>query len=440
MFMDAYRRILALGARAIYNVARASRRQLDFVYSRVPAPARRAVGERLREVGWLNRPPPPQPASLVPGMTLVGYPFGEMGLGEALRSLARSALASDIPTHAYSFDLHIASRQRDRSIASIVRDRLEHTTNVFCVNADLLGETMRGIGAASLAGRYNILRPYWELPRLPARWDDAMERMDEIWAPTRFVRDAYAERFAGPVIDIPVAITVPANPDVDRRAFGLPSDTFLFLFAFDLGSYSARKNPFAAIEAFERAFGRDPKGVGLVVKTNGDGPRGDRSLARLRASARANPAIHLVEGTRSRAATMNLIASCDAFVSLHRAEGFGLAIAEAMAMGKPAIATDYSGNKDFMSAANSLLVPYRLVEVRPDEYLYHEPGQTWAEPDLDAAAAAMSRVFNDRAFAATIGAAARSHMQAHHSPAVAGRKIRARLVELGLLDGTETAP
>jgi glycosyltransferase involved in cell wall biosynthesis len=227
---------------------------------------------------------------------------------------------------------------------------------------------------------------------------------------------------------------VPVRPR-PRAEFGLPDDRFIFLFSFSPASVTARKNPFGVIEAFRRAFGRPAAGPMLVIKTHHlDSLLDATLLARdLRAAIEAVGG-RLIEDNLTREQMMGLLDCCDCYVSLHRSEGFGLGMAEAMALGKPVIATGYSGNTDYMLPDNSWLVRYTLRAITPEDHRYqpelsniYPAGQLWAEPDLDHAAELMHAVNADPARAAQVGATAAQHVRHHFSPAAAGARIVERL-------------
>jgi glycosyltransferase involved in cell wall biosynthesis len=203
----------------------------------------------------------------------------------------------------------------------------------------------------------------------------------------------------------------------------------VFLALFDLNSYSARKNPRAAIEAFRLAAlpaaAADRPGAALAIKVqNVAGNEAD--FAALQQSVRDLPGVVLLTETLPRADITALEAACDCFVSLHRSEGFGLAIAEAMFLGKPAISTDWSAPAEFVDEDNGCPVRARLVTLEQSHGPYAK-GATWAEPDIAHAAAHMQRLFNDPALAARLGAAARVTMETRFSPQAIGQRYRRRL-------------
>jgi glycosyltransferase involved in cell wall biosynthesis len=196
------------------------------------------------------------------------------------------------------------------------------------------------------------------------------------------------------------------------------------LFTFDFHSVFQRKNPLAVIEAFKSAF-RPAEGPHLVLKSI-NGVNRSKQLARLKEATDERTDIHIFDGYITPDEQHGLIAACDAYVSLHRAEGFGLTMAEAMAFGKPVIATGYSGNLEFMDTGNSHLVPYELATIPAGCDPYPEGGE-WAEPDVDAAAALMRQVYDHPADARLLGQRARADIERLHCPQARAAFLAARL-------------
>ncbi len=355
-------------------------------------------------------------------------------MGESIRSMARAATAVQVPVETYNFTLHVGARQQDSSFDDLLAPRPTRRTNIFCVNANLLTETIQVLGASGLDGRYNIVRPFWELPVLPDEWTRPLNSMDEVWAATKFNQETFGAAVDRPVQHIPMAIPSPSPSLFSRSHFNIPTDTFLFAFSFDFASYASRKNPYAVVEAFRLAFpDPDEAGVALMIKMMGDGPGRRESLLTLRASTEGDPRIHLVNRVWSRAEVDSFLWACDCYVSLHRSEGFGLGLAESMARGKPVIATDYSGTTDFVNGRTGYPVSFDLIEVRPGDYPHYRPGQHWADPSIEAAAHHMHHIYHRRDEAALIGRAAREFILREHSPERVGQMLRDRLAALGLV-------
>jgi glycosyltransferase involved in cell wall biosynthesis len=256
---------------------------------------------------------------------------------------------------------------------------------------------------------------HWEAERLPAPVRDAWDVVDEVWVTSRFAFDALVHDATKPLRIFPLpVITTDWTTSLRRADLGLP-DGFLVLFCFDWLSVEERKNPVGLIQAYSRAFAPGD-GAHLVIKTiNGD--RRGAQLEKLRLLA-DRPDITVLDGYLDWLETRALMELSDCYASLHRSEGFGLTLAEAMALGKPVVATGWSGNIDFMDASVAHLVPAELVPIPDTVPVYGGTGR-WADPDLDAAARALRSVFDDAGEAAALGRRARSHIQSTRSLAAA---------------------
>ena len=252
--------------------------------------------------------------------------------------------------------------------------------------------------------------------------------VNEIWAPSRFIQAAFAEKTRKPVEYMPLCV-VPQPFQARRRIdFGLPENHFLFLFVFDFLSYIERKNPIAAIRAFQVAFPDRSSHVGLVIKVmNGD--LKSKQWIEMMKLIDDDPRIHIINKTMSRSDVLALIDSCDSFVSLHRSEGFGRGPAEAMLLGKPVIVTNYSGNTDFNRPDNSCLVNFRLIPVEAGQYVF-EDGQFWADPDVEHAAWHMRRLVENLSLASEIGLAGKEFISRNFNQEVIGQMYAKRLKEI----------
>ena len=370
-------------------------------------------------------PPAPRPRARRPhGVNVVGFLRGELGIGESARLLVGALHAAGIPFRTVPVDQHLASRQGvdvTDTGGSTVFD-----TTVICVNADLTPAISRSV--PELVDRsYRIGMWYWEVEDFPPTQHGGFDLVDEVWVATDFVR-----RAVEPHSPVPVRIVTPplpqrgAEPTLTRTDLGLP-DRPLFLFSFDFLSTAERKNPWGLIDAFRQAFAPDEGPVLVIKSINAD--RRPAEAERLRLHAAGHPDVLLLEEYLEAAGRDALVALCDVYVSLHRSEGLGLTMAEAMAWGKPVIATGYSGNLQFMTEENSFLVPWVPVAIPPDAEPY-PAGGTWADPDLPAAAAAMRLVMERPDVAAARGARAAADIATLHSPAAAGREAARRLAEL----------
>ena len=266
----------------------------------------------------------------------------------------------------------------------------------------------------------------WELERIPEEWLELIPLLDEIWSPTEFVAQAMRSRMTAPIHTMAPGVEVGTVEAVSRESLGIPDDRCLFLFMFDMYSEFARKNPLAVIRAFREAFSRGEK-ASLVIKTS-RGHGDPAGLERLKRAAQEAGAV-LVDEVVSRAKAYGFLQMCDCFVSLHRSEGFGLGMAEAMLLGKPVIATRYSGNLDYMHADNSMLVDYHLTNIQKSGPVYAE-GNFWAEPSVAHAAALMRQVFEDRDAARALGLRAQIELRETLSLKAAGERMVSRLRDI----------
>lgn len=292
------------------------------------------------------------------------------------------------------------------------------------------GWQLRGHGTP-----YLIAMWYWELPALPQDMIKEIDRVDEIWVASEFVRDVFLRYTAKPIIVMPCVVEPEADETLTRADLGLPEDAVIYLVTFDANSTIARKNPYGAIKAFEEAFGVGRSDVVLVVKVVNlsSYPVVQRDL---RQHMERLGGI-LIETNMAPGEIAALIAHCDVYVSMHRSEGFGLGLAEAMYYSHPVIATGNSGNMDFMSAANSYLVGYRSMVVHhnelsdnPTAMLLYQPGNLWVDPNVPEAARLMRWLFENPTERERIGAKASADIRAGYSLAAAGHAMHARLVEV----------
>jgi len=294
---------------------------------------------------------------------------------------------------------------------------------IFHVNADQLPLVMRSMRPRLPRGAYRIAVPFWELETLPKQWHRAFDGVDEVWASSRFIQNTLEKHLTIPVVYMPLALTPIAPVAGGRTAFGLDPDAFLFFTAFDFLSFMERKNPLAAIAAFKTAFPPGDDGAGLIIKTQNSGsdPAG---LARLHAAIGDDARIKLLDLTLPQDEVISLITACDCVLSLHRSEGFGLLVAEAMLLERPVIATDYGATTELVTAETGFPVDYRLVPVGQNAYPFAD-GQIWAEPDAAHAATLMRKLRSDPAESGRSVRAAKRHL----SDSYAAEKIRAMQVE-----------
>jgi len=363
------------------------------------------------------------------GINLFGYVNAESGTGQSARSSINNILAAGIPLAVVDFRENNISRMEANIQEGVLGDP-RYNINLFHINADQTVNAIAHLGHEVLRGRYNIGYWAWELAEFPDEWLPAIPLLDEIWVPSDFCRDAIAAKADIPVVTIPHSIQSPPAPvTADPASLALPEHGTRFLVMFDALSIPERKNPDGAIEAFQRAKHDANIDAHLVIKVNNLDTSPDAAET-LRALVAEDDSITLIEGYLTRQEINRLIASCEVFLSLHRSEGFGLGLAEAMLMGKAVIATNWSGNLEFMCADNSLLVDYRLVTLESDFGPY-KAGQQWAEPDIASASRAIIALCDDPQLADRLGEVASRRIRDSFSAQRIGELISRRLQAIG---------
>ncbi|QGG96332.1 glycosyltransferase [Actinomarinicola tropica] len=372
----------------------------------------------------------PSTRCLRPGANVLGYMGAELGVGEVGRLVVRAAEAGSVPhtIHRYTAT---HSRQHDptRRVAEDVGRSSEwpYAVSVMCVNADSTPRLVADAPGAFDAGQVRVGVWFWELEEFPPALHGSFGHVDELWVASEFVAAALRPHAPCPVRVMPLVVEPPPPTHLTRADVGLPDGPFVFGFHFDAFSVPGRKNPTGVLQAYLDAFGPDD-GTHLIVKSiNGDSARTE--LERLRSMARGRPDVEIRDGYLSRLRMSALVHHTDAYVSLHRSEGYGLTMASAMAAGKPVVATGYSGNLQFMTPENSILVPYERVPVGAGNPPY-DPAATWAEPDLSAATSAMRALVDDPVLARRLGLQAQRDVRDRHSAERAGAWLRDRVLAL----------
>ncbi len=366
-----------------------------------------------------------------PAVRVTGYLSHTLGLGSSARGYARALAAAGVPTSTASvpqFHMELPTELDAKYGLHDFEDLVHeggHGIEIVAVNPEELPSFVERLGEDYFQGpRIGIWA--WETNSIPARWARAFALVQEIWVNSHFMAENIGAVAPVPVIALPPPVTPPSEAAAPTR-LGIPDDGFLFLFVFDYLSTIQRKNPVGLIEAFKRAFapGEGPR---LLLKTI-NAPLRPLAEEEVLWAAHGRPDVHVVDRSLSAAQLNGLMAACDCYVSLHRSEGFGLTLAEAMAIGKPVIGTGYSGNLDFMTPANSYLVQYELGRVGPDCEIYPADGE-WAQPSVEHAAQLMRRVYEHPEEAAAVGTRAREDIARELSPQATGAAMRRRLEEL----------
>lgn len=355
--------------------------------------------------------------SLPEGINLIGFFKAQIGLGEGVRLYASALKKTGIPHTLVNIDCgNVKEQPEDRyehelSPAPRFRVNLVHINPAeFSWVYDSLFALRRG--ADSWFRHYNIGVFLWELEDVPVQWSDVFPYFHEIWTPSSFTCAALRKTAGIPVRIVPYGIEAFVEPGTTRATFGLPQNTFLALMMYDCHSVAERKNPAGAIEAFLSAFGDDPKAdVSLVIKMNN---ATDSDIASVHALAGGDRRIQLITELMPRKRVNTLISLCDTYLSLHRGEGFGLTLAEAMALGVPVIATAYSANMDFMDEQIACLVRYTLIPVG-EAYPNAPAGALWADPDIGQAAGYLRHLYEQPAARREMASLAQERLKKEYS-------------------------
>lgn len=327
------------------------------------------------------------------GINLIGNIKAEMGLGQSCRLIANMILKCDCGLSIYNTNTNENIKKGDASFDRYISNELPYRVNIFHVNPVELGKVFVQMSNA-WEERYNIAFWLWELKVFPKEWVVYCNLFDEIWTPSRFTAESIRKVTDVPVRVIPYFVTACCENGVTRKDFQLPDEKFLFLVMFDVNSTLGRKNPLGAVQAFKQAFPGQNREIGLVIKVNN---ADEAKLAILKKELEEYNNIYLIKDIMKKERINRLIESVDVFVSLHRAEGFGLVMAEAMMLGTPVIATNWSANVEFMDEDAACMVDYKLVKNPMDEDLYRK-GCVWAEPDYRQAAVYMQRLATDKMY------------------------------------------
>ncbi|MDQ6797968.1 MAG: glycosyltransferase [Actinomycetota bacterium] len=448
---EAATKTMALITREPFRATLAGRVARDWVASEASLPvvaerfidiARGVVAERRTGAVPAPVPVPPVPSRTepAPSVNVIGDFRATTGLMEAARQAVQAMTGVGVDVHVvpYLSPSPVDASRVLPDLEALPHGRADHAVDLWFVNVDdfraLSDDELR---PPHLPPRHVVAWWYWEAATLPSFARNQVARVDEIWASSRFVQSTFGAATESPVSLLPCVVEAPMPPDGSRRDFGLPDDAVLFLFTFDANSSDARKNPWGLIEAFGRAFDAAERAgqARLVLKVqNLAGHPLERPLTQ------ALDAVDgiLLDGELSRSEMNVLLGSVDVYASLHRAEGFGLGMAEAMFLGKPVIATAYSGNVDFTAGDNSCPVGYRLRPIELADHRYrplaagvYEPGLLWADPDLDQAGRWMRFLFEHPEARRRIGANAAATVRSRYSSSAVGAAIAGRLTEIG---------
>ncbi|MGC9528051.1 MAG: glycosyltransferase [Limnospira sp.] len=380
----------------------------------------RSYRQTLERIERQSQPPEMITPNL--GVNVAGFVNGEFGIGEGVRATLRGMEAANLPVAINNFT-GSPHRKQDTSFQNFTSEN-PHPVNLIQINANDVMRFAKIVGSDYFKNRYNIGFWAWELPEFPPEWMPAFSLFHEIWTYSDYCVSAISQVSPIPVIKMMPTVSLPPAT-LTREQLGLPRDEFIFLFMFDFYSRMERKNPLAVVEAFKIAFGNHPQNIRLVLKCSNSN-RFPQDRSRLLNAIADSPAISIIDRYLSREEINSLVFHCNAYISLHRSEGFGLTMAEAMFHGKPVIATGYSSNTEFMNLANSFLVKYRRILIAKGDGPY-QPGNLWADPDIRHAAELMKFVVENPEATAKIGSQAAADIRTLLSPEAVGDRILNRL-------------
>jgi glycosyltransferase involved in cell wall biosynthesis len=360
------------------------------------------------------------------GANMFGYFHADTGIGESTRGLA-TAVQHHKPVR--RIPLYTGHLRNDTQLSDLFH-RFDYATDVnISISYPHQREDFFGLLPTPwLAGRRNIIHLAWEQRDWHPHWSKVYDRYDEIWSISEFAAVPFRRLFGERVLVVPNVLNIDEFPACEELcAERFTRSTFRFLFVFDANSSIERKNPEAVLEAFIQTFAgtRDRKAVELYFKVgNLSRPEHASRVARLRRRA-AESGLRVVFDGRNltRPSLLELIGSADCYVSLHRAEGFGYTMAEAMYYAVPIIASGYSGNLEYMSDANSLLVPCVEDFVKEPDGPFQR-GSVWGEPNAEAACEYMRQLFSDRDFARDMGLQGRRAVLRQLTPQAVSKRLQ----------------
>lgn len=327
------------------------------------------------------------------GINLIASIKADSGLGQSARLLANLLKESKYPFKIKNIRISKNIQETDMTFDEFIEDSLKYNINILHINPQDFAESFLELEKDTYNYRYNIAFWLWETEDFPAEWEGCFNLVDEIWTPSEFVSKSIRKKTEKPVVTIPYAVSAERENVFDRNYFKLPKDTFVFLTLFDSNSIAERKNPYGVLKAFKNAFETNVN-VLLVIKINNVSKE---DIQKIDAYMGENKNYRVITTKMTKKEVNSLIACSDVLVSLHRAEGYGLVMAEAMILGTPCIATNWSANTEFMTEKEACMVAYKLVDLDKAVGPYKK-GTRWAEPDINDAAEYMKKLYYDKDF------------------------------------------
>lgn len=330
----------------------------------------------------------------VDGINLIGNIRGDFGLGQSCRLVAGELLESGVSFGVCEYHTSDREHMEDHSCDGLLMKGPKYNINLFHINANEFTLAYFRLGKQVWGYRYQIAFWLWELEEFPKEWAGCIDVLHEVWTPSEFVSRAIRKCTRKPVVTIPYYVEAPIDTGYGRDYFHLPQDQFLFLMMYDSNSIMERKNPLDVLKAFKKAFAGSTQKAGLVIKLNGENKKEINFIKGYLGDCKN---VYFMTGVLSKIEVNSLTAAVDVYVSMHRAEGFGLVMAEAMCNGTPCIATNWSANTEFMDHESACLLDYSLVPIQKDLGPFRK-GNCWAQPSVSQAAAYMKKLYEDAEF------------------------------------------
>lgn len=336
----------------------------------------------------------------------------QSGLGESARIVVSDLERARIPYTIYNCSIPGQGDEEDTEFDEKITNTCPYGVNIIHINPNEMATVLKTVGYSVLNKKYNIGFWSWELEDFPDEWQGCIEVLDEIWTPSEFTSNSIRKKTNKPVYTIPHFVSPRTEEKYNREYFGLPNDKYLCLVMYNSGSVSERKNPKAAIETYKIAFKDCLDEVGFVIKV---GHATEQDMKELQNVLIDVPNVFFIYENLPRVEINSLIKCCDIYISLHRAEGFGLVLAEAMCLGTPVVATGWSGNMEFMNEGVAAIVKYSMVH--PDVIQGGFSKESlWADADINDAAEKVLLLYKNKEYYKNIQNNAQKYIQEKLNP------------------------